>query len=336
MTENGKHRIERIKMKILAFYSFMCYNEMKRNLCNTALNERKSAMTAVKEKAYAKINLYIDVDSLRQDGFHDIVTVMHSVSLSDEITVSLLSRGARRVTLILDGNKRLPTDAKNLCVVAANAFLERASIDADILIRLNKRIPISAGLAGGSSDAAAVLRALNKLFKRRLTDKVLLDLALSVGSDVPYCLIGGTALCKGRGERIERLNSALSLHTVVAVAKEHVSTPQAYKLLDERYSSFDGSIAHSEPELLNGVCEGAKSGVLALPRLYNIFESVILPSCPGAMMIRSRMTELGASFSLMSGSGPSVFGIFPTEESARAAETVLREEGITAFYAHSV
>ena len=298
--------------------------------------ERESVMTAVKEKAYAKINLYIDVEKLRSDGFHDIITVMHSLSLSDEVTATLVSCSQRKVTLTIDGNKRLPTDAKNLCVIAANAFLERAAIDAEIVIKLNKRIPISAGLAGGSSDAAAVLRALNKLFKRPLTDKVLLELALSVGSDVPYCLIGGTALCKGRGERIERIGSALSLHTVVAVAKEHVSTPQAYKLLDEKYSSFDGSVDHSEPELLNRVCEGAKSGVLDLQRLYNIFESVILPSCPGAMMIKERMTELGASFSLMSGSGPSVFGIFPTEESAMMAKTVLEEEGITAFYAHSV
>ena len=132
-------------------------------------------MNAVKESAYAKINLYLDVTGKRADGFHDISTVMHSVSLSDDITVTVNSVGTRSVKLVLDGNRRLPTDSKNLAVSAAELFLSRSGIDADITVKLRKRIPVSAGLAGGSTDAAAVLRAMNKLFKRPLTDRVLIS-----------------------------------------------------------------------------------------------------------------------------------------------------------------
>lgn len=291
-------------------------------------------MNAVKESAYAKINLYLDVTGKRADGFHDIATVMHSVSLSDDITVTVNSVGTRSVKLVLDGNRRLPTDSKNLAVSAAELFLSRSGIDADITVKLRKRIPVSAGLAGGSTDAAAVLRAMNKLFKRPLTDRVLISLAEMLGSDVPYCLISGTVLCEGRGELMTRLDDKLRLYTVVAVAQEHVSTPMAYSRLDAIYSDFkDERIPKSG---LQDIIASAKTGVIGCSEFYNIFEEAVFPVCPGARELKAKMLNLGATHSAMSGSGPSVFGVFSCAEEAMRAERELTNLGYNAFYAESV
>ena len=290
-------------------------------------------MHAVKEKAYAKINLYIDVVSKREDGFHGIETVMHSVSLCDEITVTLNSLGTECIRVVLDGNRRLPTDSKNLAVAAATLFMSRAGIKADITLKLNKRIPIAAGLAGGSCDAAATLRAMNKLFGRTFADKALLSMAAELGSDVPFCLISGTALCRGRGEIITRLPSRLKLYTVIAVAREHVSTPRAYGMLDEKYADYSVPRA---PYALDAVLNAAQSGIMPKEELYNIFESVVFDECPGAAAIKAQMLTLGATHALMSGSGPSVFGVFGSEELASAARDRLIDLGFTAYLATSV
>lgn len=292
-------------------------------------------MTSVKEKAYAKINLFLDVTNRREDGFHSIRTVMHSLSLCDDITVSITGKGKRGVTMLLDGNRRLPTDGKNIAVSAAQLFLDTLCLDYEVTIRLYKRIPISAGLAGGSTDAAAVLRAMNKLFFRPMSEKMLLSLAARVGSDVPYCLRGGTALCEGRGEKITRLPDALRLYAVIAVANERVSTPMAYTVLDEMYNNFDGSIPSCAPDASEQIIKSASTGILP-GKLYNIFESAILPRCPGATGLKEKLINLGATHTLMSGSGPSVYGIFATEKEAMKAQMALTEGEITAFFAQSI
>ncbi len=293
-------------------------------------------MRSIKEFANAKINLYLSVTSKRADGFHGIDTVMHTVSLSDEVTLTLAGNGKRAVRLVLDGGKWLPTDGKNIAYAAAMLFMERAGINAEIHIKLVKRIPVAAGLAGGSADAAAVLRGMNRLFNRPLTEKVLLAIAAELGSDVPYCLLGGTALCTGRGEQITRLPDTLMLNAVIAVASEHVSTPAAYAALDALYSDFDGSVPVESGNSLCELLSSVKSGVLDVRGLYNIFEEAVLPTCPGAVGIKSRLSELGARYVMMSGSGPSVFGIFDTADSAQKAANALTAEGITAHAVHSV
>ena len=293
-------------------------------------------MNAVKEKAYAKINLYLDVLSKREDGFPGISTVMHSVSLYDEITVTLLSTSKCSVKLSLEGNKRLPVDSKNLSFRAAELFLSRSGINAELHISLNKRIPVCAGFAGGSSDAAATLRALNRLFKRPFTDKALMKLAEELGSDVPYCVVGGTALCEGRGEIITRLPNTLQLHIVTAIGKEYVSTPAAYSALDSLYSSFDGSLPTGGDIHLARLLS-AINGEVPMPReLFNVFESAVLPTCPIAEGVKARMLSLGAVCSLMSGSGAGVFGIFDSEGTALSAAEELKKEGVSAHYAKSV
>jgi 4-diphosphocytidyl-2-C-methyl-D-erythritol kinase len=293
-------------------------------------------MISIKENAYAKINLYLDVLSKRNDGFHEVKTVMHTVSLADEVTVSLRSSDRATVKLSVIGHPKLPTDSRNLAYRAAELFLESTLIRAEVHIKLIKKIPVAAGLAGGSTDAAAVLRALNKAFKRPLTEKRLLDIAAELGSDVPYCLLGGTALCYGRGERIERLPERLHLNVVVAVSDEHVSTPWAYAELDQVYSDFKGARDDDPESKCEAVIESIHTGNASGIKLFNIFENAILPSYNGAEMLKAKMTELGATHSLMSGSGPSVYGIFTDRTSAEGARDELIKMGIRAYFAESI
>ncbi len=293
-------------------------------------------MRAVKEKAKAKINLFLDVISKREDGFHDIKTVMHSVSLCDELTVTYKPSAVTNIRLFLRGNKFLPADDKNLAVKAAKLYLELAGITADIEIRLYKRIPIAAGLAGGSSDAAATLRALNRIFDRLFSEKALFNIAEALGSDVPYCLYGKTALCEGRGEIVTKLPDSLKLNLVIAVAREWVSTPQAYSRLDEAFSDFDGSIKTNGDAVYENLLRSLESGILSKDALFNVFESTVFDMCPGALKIKKRMYELGAKCALMSGSGPSVYGVFESESEARGAMLALKNEKVTAYVATSV
>ena len=288
-------------------------------------------MISVKENAYAKINLYLDVLSKRDDGFHEVKTVMHTVSLCDEVTVSVVSSDRPMVKLSVLGHPKLPTDSRNLAYRAAELFLEATLIRAEVHVKLVKRIPVAAGLAGGSTDAAAVLRALNRAFRRPVTEKRLLALAAELGSDVPYCLLGGTALCYGRGERIERLPEKLKLDVVVAVSDEHVSTPWAYAELDRVYSDFKGERDDDSESKYQTVIKSAEVGSSKEMQLFNVFENAIFPTYNRAEMLKETMFELGASHALMSGSGPSVYGVFSDKASAESARDALVKLGIRAY-----
>ena len=293
-------------------------------------------MISIKEHAYAKINLYLDVLNKREDGFHDIKTVMHTVSLCDDITVSVRRAEKSSVHLSVAGHPKLPTDSRNLAVRAAELFLNTTLIGAEVHIRLVKRIPVAAGMAGGSSDAAAVLRAMNKAFKRPLTEKRLLELAAELGSDVPYCLIGGTALCYGRGERMERLPEALHLTLLVAIADEYVSTPMAYGELDRLYGDFKTERDSSHEGAFDSVIEAARSGKTDDLTLYNIFENAVFGTCTKAEKIKRQMLDLGATHALMSGSGPSVFGVFRNSAQAESALESFKRDGIRVYMAESI
>lgn len=293
-------------------------------------------MRAVKEKANAKINLYLDVIAKRDDGFHDIKTIMHSISLADEITVIYSPSAEQNIRVSIKGNNFLPTDERNLAYHAAKLYLDTADKNASIDIRLDKRIPIAAGLAGGSSDAAATLRAMNRIFDKMFSERALFKMAEQLGSDVPYCLYGKTALCEGRGEIITKLPDVLRLNIVVAIANEHVSTPDAYSALDSMYSSFDGSRETGGSKYCDSLVQSIKKGQPNTNNLFNVFEDVVLPNCKGASGIKKRLSELGASSALMSGSGPSVFGIFDNECQAKKAVEYLESDNITAYYAKSV
>jgi 4-diphosphocytidyl-2-C-methyl-D-erythritol kinase len=282
----------------------------------------------VREQANAKINLFLDVLCRRDDGFHNIKSVMHSISLSDFLTVS--AQEAEETSINVRSNVAdLPIGKDNLVYRAAEKYLSHFNKNASVDIYIEKHIAISAGLAGGSSDAAATLRALNKIFNFA-TSEQLLEIASEIGSDVSFCLLGGTALCEGRGEIITPISTPATMHIVVAIGRERVSTPLAYSALDALYT--DGFIGENEKceKLISSLAENK----LDFTSIYNIFENAV--QLPEIAKIKEIMSKNRAESTLMSGSGPSVFGIFPSQSEAEDACKELEERGFDAYYATSV
>lgn len=288
-------------------------------------------MQIVKEKAYAKINLFLDVLSCREDGFHEIRSVMHTVSLCDDVTVKLTASPTTKITIRVEDAPYVPADSRNLAYRAAELFLRAGKLTGAVDIHLLKRIPTAAGMAGGSSDAAAVLRALNRLYKKPFSTAFLLKLAAELGSDVPFCLLGRTALCEGRGERMQPFTAPMGYTFVVACGDERISAKAGYEMLDERYDRFSGRVPTGGDAAYSALrawlCEGG-----ARPDfLFNVFEEAVLSTCPCAAHIKDRMQACGAVLTLVSGSGPSVFGVYENAEAAGLAAEGLRAEDIRAF-----
>ena len=272
----------------------------------------------VYERAYAKINLYLDVTGREADGFHSLRSVMQTVGLYDAVTVEATPAAEPTVSLSVKGRYRVPVGEGNLCHRAALAYMEAAASPMRVHIYLDKHIPVAAGLGGGSADAAAVLRALNRITGRRLAASRLLSLAAALGSDVPFCLLGHTRLCEGRGERMQVLTPCPAIPTVIVPSPERVSTPAAYGALDAAFGDFAAPAEHGDlTAMLSALSARSAAGVAS--SLYNIFESVILPTCPAATEHRERLLALGADAALMSGSGPTVFGFFADRARAEAA-----------------
>lgn len=265
----------------------------------------------IRENANAKINLFLTVLEKREDGFHNIKSVMHSVTLADNITVSAVESETTHIAVHTD-SKELLSEKDNLCYCSAERYLAHFEKNANVEIHLEKKIPIGAGLAGGSSDAAATLRALNKIFGLASRDE-LLKIAAEIGSDVPFCLIGGTALCECRGEILTPLLPPESRHFVIAIGNERISTPEAYSELDKLYN--------------NGFPQDHDITT------YNIFEEVT--RLPEVAKIKELLTKCGAEFTLMSGSGPSAFGAFKDKSMAQNARDELIKAGFEAYYAKS-
>ncbi|MEE0969823.1 MAG: 4-(cytidine 5'-diphospho)-2-C-methyl-D-erythritol kinase, partial [Clostridia bacterium] len=281
---------------------------------------------SITEKAYAKINLFLDVTGKRDDGFHDILSVMQSISLCDIITMSLEKYSGDHLTCNIDS---IPTDGSNLVIKAVNAFREHTGYDFGSKIHLEKNIPFSAGLAGGSSDAAAILRILCSLTGNDICTEKMLDIAAAIGADVPFCFVGGTAMCEGKGEIVTPLDPCSELHLVVAIKGEGVSTPYAYSMLDNRYGDFSNGRERKKANdliisLRNGDSKALVNG------LYNIFETVIEKDRPEIVNIKNIMVNHGAQKALMSGSGPSVFGIFSNKNSAIETAHALKKYGASA------
>ncbi len=276
------------------------------------------------ENAYAKINLYLDVINKRADGFHDILSVMHTVSLCDRVKIEAITSDEREIRLSVIGAD-LPCDNRNIAYRAAEVYLDRSGVCSKINIEIEKNIPIGAGLAGGSTDAAATLRTLNRIYSR-LTEEELLKIAADLGSDVPFCLVGGSAICEGRGDIMTPVNIA-EKSFVIAIGEERVNTARAYGELDRLYSDFKDARPQDTIK-----AELMQSNDITTS-LYNIFEDV---APDGVNRLKTRLTELSAAYVLMSGSGPSVFGIFDTPEQARMAADILNNEGYTAYFAKSV
>lgn len=280
----------------------------------------------ITQKAHAKINLYLDVTGKRENGYHDVKTVMQSVSLCDILTVEKTAAEG----ILLDTGGALPADNSNLIVRAAKRYFAASGARFGIRVTLQKHIPMAAGMGGGSADAAATLRALNELDGNRFTVKELAEMGADIGADVPFCVLGGTALCEGIGEVMTPIKTNLNAALVVAMGGEGVSTPQAFAALDARYRDFvDFESSRSPESLISALQRGSLSDTVGA--LFNRFEEVVEPQRPAVTEIKRSLLDHGALAAQMSGSGPSVFGIFESARDADRAALALKNENVCAY-----
>lgn len=258
-------------------------------------------MKTIQQKAFAKVNLGLDIISRRPDGYHEVSMVMHSINLYDELIIKKTEDGKRYYST--DASE-LKMDDSNLVCKAAELFCATYGIEDGFSIELKKTIPMAAGLAGGSSDAAAVLRGLNELFGIGVSIEELKRLGKKIGADVPYCVMGNTALAEGIGEILTQLPAPPECGYLIVKPNVDVSTKWAYEQID---SAKD--LNHPDIQgLVDALKENNQDKMTS--KMGNIFESVIEAKYPIIKEIKSMMEENGAKKALMSGSGPTVFGIF--------------------------
>jgi len=263
--------------------------------------------------AYAKINLTLDVLEARSDGYHDIETVMHTIALHDSVT--LREAGAGVEVIVHDGE--VPNDHRNLVMRTAQLLRDTFKVDRNVQIELTKRIPVAAGLGGGSADAAITLIGLAQMWKLRLDGRELLALSLKLGSDVPFFLEGGAAVARGRGERLTLLPPLPTTWVVLARPQIPVSTTWAYK-------QFSGSTPAGRPNTAAMITAVQREDVREAGRLVsNVFEDVIAGSHPVVGDLKARILRGETYGAGMSGTGPTVFGLMANEAAAlRVADTL--------------
>ncbi|WP_338553799.1 4-(cytidine 5'-diphospho)-2-C-methyl-D-erythritol kinase [Paenibacillus sp. KS-LC4] len=256
------------------------------------------------EKAPAKINLLLDVLRKREDGFHEVEMIMTMVDLADRLEMQELPRD----TIIISSQAGyIPLDEKNLAFQAARLIKDRYDVRKGVYIHLDKKIPVAAGLAGGSSDAAAALRGLNRLWQLNIPEQELCTLGAELGSDVPFCVTGGTAIATGRGERLEPIESPPQCWVVLAKPPINVSTADVYGKF--RVAGIDQH--PSAADMVSAIQRGSFADVCG--GLGNVLESVTLDLYPEVRQLKESMIRLGADGVLMSGSGPTVFGLVSKE-----------------------
>lgn len=275
-------------------------------------------MNMIHEKAYAKLNISLDVGKRREDGFHEMTMVMQTISLADAVTVTLNSTGKVRARTSLPF---IPGDERNLAVKAALCYLDAiGQKEQGALIEIQKVVPVGAGMGGGSSDAAAVLRAMNALFGHALSISELEALSCAVGSDVAFCVAGGTALATGRGEQLEALPAMPDCSFVVCKPSFSISTPELFRKLDQvslrRHPDTAGLTAALREGQLAQVCR----------RMYNVFEDVDDRRMRTVAEIKSRLLDAGALGAVMTGTGSAVFGIFAPGRELENICAPLRQE----------
>jgi len=278
----------------------------------------KQDTNALTRRAYAKINLGLDVVGRLENGYHQVRMIMQTVGIHDVLTFTAAESGIR----IMTDSGELPTGEDNLVYKAAGLLLKTCDIKAGVDIYLEKHIPIAAGMAGGSADAAATLQGLNDLFALNLSQEQLRQLGGHIGADVPYCVMGGTALAEGIGELLTPLPPAPPCALLVAKPDIQVSTKYVYEHLDAgeawRHPDIDGMRSAIEGGDLVGITG----------RLCNVLETVTIKAYPVIAQIKREMLSRGAMGSLMSGSGPAVFGIYGSREQAQDACDGLEKRGL--------
>ncbi len=285
-------------------------------------------MTTLYEGAFAKVNLTLDVLGKRADGFHDIKSVMQTISLRDDIEIDV---GTGKPWVLKCDKEGIPADESNLAWKAAKLFCDTTGVDPEGLeIRITKRIPSQAGLGGGSADAAAVLRALNRHFDAPLSLPALAELGGTIGSDIPFCVLCGTAQCEGRGERIRRLPDIPECIFVVCKPEFSVSTPELYKKLDETTIGIRPDHAAMERAILAGDLDAIAMNVC------NVFDPVVTQEHLELNYIKSIFQSYGGAGMQMTGSGSAVYCITSNFENACVICSMLKDNYPQVFIAKNV
>lgn len=275
-------------------------------------------------QAHAKINLTLDVTGRRPNGYHDVCMVMQSIGIHDNVTVSI-GTGTGLIEL-KTSNRELPADSSNLAYRAAELFLKEMQLPCDgISIDIEKHNPIAAGLAGGSTDAAAVLVLLDQLYGTHLSREKHMEIGLKLGADVPFCIAGGTMLAEGIGEKLTRLPNAPQAYVVLCKPPFAVSTPAIYKAID----SAEIAERPNTGAMLNALQASDLKAVAKL--LCNVMQPVTAEMHPEVDEICAVMKQNGALGAIMSGSGPSVFGLFDDQTAAENAKALLAQSYAETF-----
>jgi 4-diphosphocytidyl-2-C-methyl-D-erythritol kinase len=292
-------------------------------------------MRSINLTARAKVNLYLEIVGDRADGYHELVMILQSIDLADSVDICSLSTGEIKVHC---NHPQVPVDSSNLAYRAAelmakefpNAFSKRSGVE----ITIRKQIPVAAGLAGGSSNAAAVLVGLDLLWELGLTQSELEELAAQLGSDIPFCISGGTAIATGRGEVLSPLPSLDNIYIVLAKYRSlEVSTPWAYKsyraayghsyIKDKDSLAARATAVHSG-EMVQAVVNKDVKAIAS--KLHNDLEKVVLPAYPQVLQLRETFASLGVLGTMMSGSGPSVFALCESKEQAEDVMRCMKRE----------
>ncbi len=276
-------------------------------------------LDSMRLKAYGKINLGLDVVRRREDGYHEVKMVMQTVNIYDSILIKKNDSGDINIKTNLF---YVPNNSDNIMYKAAKLLFDEFGIKEGIDINLRKNIPVSAGMAGGSADAAAVMFGVNAMFKLKLSIEELMERAVKIGADVPYCLLRGTALSEGIGEKLTRLSPPPNCFLVIAKPNFSVSTKYVYQNLDltklEKHPDIDGLVEAIKAKDLNKMSE----------KMENVLETVTAKEHKEIGLLKEIMREKGACISLMSGSGPTVFGLFKDKQEAKNAKEAIASKKI--------
>ena len=273
-------------------------------------------------KAYAKVNIGLDVLRRREDGYHEVKMIMQTVNLFDNLSIEDFEDD--NGTIVISANQdTIPVNEDNLIYKAAKLLMDEFSISKGVKIHLEKNIPVAAGMAGGSTDAAATLVGVNEVFSLRLSTEELMKRGVKIGADVPYCIMGGTALSEGIGEVLSEIKGFPQCHVLIAKPPINVSTKYVYENLHANELKYHPDI--------DGLIEFIKKGDLygIASKMENVLETVTVKEYPIIEEIKTFMKENGAINSIMSGSGPTVFGLFDDIEKAEEAFLKIKEKNYT-------
>ena len=275
-------------------------------------------MDSIRLKARAKINLGLDVLGKREDGYHEVRMVMQTIGIYDRLILTKIPEEEIRITSNL---AFLPVNENNLIYKAIKLLKDEYNIPGGVSVDLNKFIPVAAGMAGGSTDAASTMFGVNRLFGLNLSMGKMMELGVRLGADVPYCVMRGTALAEGIGEKLTRITPVPHMWILIAKPQINVSTRLVYEQLDmggiQKHPDIDGIIRAIE----------AQDVVRIAQSMGNVLENVTVPLYPVIETIKQDMLSHGAINAMMSGSGPTVFGIFPDEQTTLACQAFLKKKG---------